>query len=158
MRRIIEVLAGVLLVGGSIAGTHVYETRLRTPAVIHRACGLVNDAYATADRRAETQRSLEFPPASYDASSAWSAEEQAKLERAARLVGKLVTSGGQWSGVAWAIDQAARTMSPANAAAQAAADAAAAQGDYSLPGPGIDASHVGQANALGHAQAACAGR
>jgi hypothetical protein len=49
-------------------------------------------------------------------------------------------------------------MDPRNQAAEAAADAAAQQGDYSTPGLGIDASSVGQEQAHGNVQAACVDR
>jgi hypothetical protein len=163
MRTMIVAVGLLLVVAGTAAATHFYD-RTRTPDDVRRACGLVTIAYEDANKRSEAvnsnldQSQLAHP---YRVGDVWRAEEQAKLERAARLVRERLNrsaSEDQWFFVAQSIDTAARTMDPRNQAAQAAADAAAEQGDYSIPGPGIDPSGVGQQKALGEAQAACVGR
>jgi hypothetical protein len=163
MRYAIVAVCLVLVAAGTGAAT-LYYYRTRTPDDIRRACGLVNDAYDDANKRITAvndnldQSQLAHP---YRVSDVWRAAEQAKLEQAVGLVRERLdrpAPDDRWFSVARSIDTAARTMDPRNQAAQAAADAAVAQGDYSTTGPGIDASSVGQENTLGNVQAACVGR
>jgi hypothetical protein len=164
LMRYAIVAVGLVLVAAGTAAATLYYDRARTPDDVRRACGLVNDAYDDANKRITAvndnldQSRLAHP---YRVSDVWRAAEQAKLEQAVGLVRERLdrpAPDDRWFSVAMSIDTAARTMDPGNQAGQLAADAAAAQGDYSTPGPGIDASSVGQENALGNVQAACVGR
>ena len=165
--RTIAVGIGIVVIAAGPAAAAVYADRtLRTPSDVRRACALVTAAYGAAEQRSTAvndnldQHKLAHP---YRVSEVWRTAEQAKLEQAADLLRDRLTRpapGDRWFNLAWAVDLAARTMDPANQAAELAAQAQAAQADPTapLPEPSIDVSSAGQDNKLGNAQAACVGR
>jgi hypothetical protein len=144
--RRIALVALVVIVTATVTALGFYYYNLtRTPGDIRRACGYVNDAYSSASSRAETvntnldQRDLAHP---YRVADVWRAEEQAKLERAAREVRdryERPVPGDDWFAVAASISTAATAMDPTTVVAG-------------------ETSAVDQENALANASAACVGR
>jgi hypothetical protein len=77
MRRFLAGLGAALLVAGSVAGTHLYEAH-RVPPAIHRACGLVMDAYEQVAARADADQDVRNAEG-HDPVDYWTAAQQAKL-------------------------------------------------------------------------------
>jgi hypothetical protein len=145
VRKIVSVVLVVIATAAMTGLGFYYYDLTRTPADIRRACGYVNDAYNSASSRAETvntnldQRDLAHP---YRVADVWRAEEQAKLERAAREVQdryERPIPGDDWFAVAASISTAATAMDPTTVVAG-------------------ETSAVDQENALANAAAACVGR